>query len=325
MGRPPRLQFEGALYHIYARGNRRERIAHTDRDYRILERYAIDAALKTGVQLRAWYPMPNHMHIIVETPLGNISKYMQMWLSRYARYYNKTYAKLGHLFQGRFGSRLIEKESYLKELIRYVHLQRLRAKDPKSIDVFCDRYSSHRFYIGETCPPEIAAWIEPMIHLFGEDIDQARKNYASFLSDGIENGNWEDFYKPKDDILGSDDFVTKMEITKNKLEGAIKIPDWRRSQLLVKLMAIAADAFGVTIEDLKSKSQCREITHFRQAICFHGRQNGLDNADLARSLQRSQPAVSAMVRLAEQNAPVEIAKLKMALHLNLGSLTPMTF
>jgi len=98
MPRPLRLQFEGALYHVFTRGNRRERIAHSDQDYRILERYLIEAARTTGVLPRAWQPMPNHAHSMVETPLGNIADFMQLWLGRYGRYYNKVYKKVGHVF-----------------------------------------------------------------------------------------------------------------------------------------------------------------------------------------------------------------------------------
>ena len=160
---------------------------------------------------------------------------MQSWLGRYARYYNRVYGKVGHLFQGRFGSRLVQNDAYQKELIRYIHLQRHRAKDPAAIDPFCDRYSSHRFYMGESCEPDIAAWIEPMLKLFGESTDQARKNYAQFMSDGLKSGKWQDFYKPLREIVGDETFVKKMELRQRERDSKMHIPAERRRPRLPTL------------------------------------------------------------------------------------------
>src|SRR5438046_3207167 len=131
MGRPPRIQFDGALYHVFPRGNRRQPIFECDRDHRMMEKYMIDAAIVTGAKPRCWYPMPNHWHAMIETPRGNIAEFMQRMLGRYARYYNWAYGKIGHLFQGRFGSRLVQTDVYQKELIRYIHLNPYRSKTPE--------------------------------------------------------------------------------------------------------------------------------------------------------------------------------------------------
>lgn len=296
MGRPPRIQFEDAVYHIYPRGNRRERIAHSDRDYRILERYFIEAALKMGVQARAWYPMPNHFHAALQTPLGNLSAFMQAWLSRYARYYNWTYRKVGHVFQGRFGSRLVQTDLYLKELIRYIALQRHRAKNPVRIDPYCDRYASHRFYMGETCPPHVGVWIAPMLDLFGSSLPEARRNYAKFLADGLKEGSWENFYKPKNDVVGSEAFMRKVELRRKKTERIVRLPPWRCRQVLTVLIRATADLFALSEAELKSVSQRRSVCRARQAIVYVGRRLGLRVSELAAALHRGSPAVSMMIQ-----------------------------
>ena len=311
MARRPRLDYEGAVHHVYPRGNRRERIAHDDQDYRTLERYMIEAAARTGVKPRAWYPMPNHVHALVETPKANLSEFMQHWLSRYAQYYNRRYVKIGHVFQGRFGSRLVQKETYLKELIRYIHLQRYRAKSPDDIDASCDRYSSHRFYMGETCPQQVWAWIEPMLELFGETLNRARRAYAEFLTDGLSRGNWENCYKPQGDALGDKAFA---ETIRAKYEHAepIAIPLRHQERLAQALLNTATRSFNVSRHQLFSPSQRRALCRIRQAIVFVGRDAGLSVTLLAQALHKKRPAVSLMLHVAPQRALREIRTLRIA-------------
>ena len=128
MPRLPRLQFEGALYHVFSRGNRRERIYETDSDYAMFEKIMIEAMNWSGVQLYAWCLMPNHFHLLLETPEGNLSEFMQRLATRYAKYFNWAHKKVGHVFQSRYGARLCDKESYFTELVRYIHLNPYRTK-----------------------------------------------------------------------------------------------------------------------------------------------------------------------------------------------------
>jgi putative transposase len=314
MGRPLRLQFEGALYHVFTRGNRRARIAHVDRDYRILERYLIEAAHKTRAKPHAWYPMSNHLHTMVQTPLGNLAEFMQTWLSRYARYYNKAYAKAGHVFQGRYGCRLVDKDTYQKELLRYIHLQRYRAKNPEQVDASCDFYSSHRFYMGETCPPDVFNWIEPMLMLFGDTLAQAQKLYAQFLSEGLKSGRWEDFYKPKNGIIGSSAFIEKIEKQYLTTETR-RIPEWQQAEFMRRLMQTATQLFQVQHTDLISVSQQRSLSRLRQAIAFIGRTAGIHVALIAQCLVRGSPTIIAMIDAAARNPSRELEVLRS--HFNL--------
>jgi putative transposase len=310
MGRRPRIQYPGALYHVFPRGNHRERIHHTDQDCRILERYLIDAARKTGVIVRCWYPMPNHLHAMVYTPLGNISEFMQRWMSRYARYYNRTHGTVGHLFQGRYGYRLVQTDAHMKELIRYIHLQRYRTTNPEGVDPICDRYSSHRFYMGETCDPDVFDWIKPMLMLFGDDLETARKEYAKFLADGLANGNWEDFYQPKNDVLGDDGFLKQVE--KKQVEHKLRttLPLERREHTLQLLLQSAERAFGIKADELCSSSQQRTIARMRQAVAYIGRRIGLTVTELAKALRRDPSTVSLMIDAAPKRADGEIRRLK---------------
>ena len=300
MGRPPRIQYEGALYHVYPRGNRREPIADTDQDYRVLERYLIEAALKTKVRLRAWYPMPNHLHSMAETPFANISEFMHHWQSRYARYYNTAHGKTGHLFQGRYGCRLVQSDAYQKELIRYIALNPYRSMNPQAAKKFGDRYSSQRFYMGETCPSEVWGWIEPMLMMFGDTLVNARKHFAQYLAEGLKNGNWQDFYKPTHGILGNQAFIKTVEAHQQKQEDARQLHAWQRDALMQNLWKSATSIFGIDSDALASPSQRRDLSRVRQAFAYAGRRLGLPTTALAKELGRDHSAISQMVRVVEE-------------------------
>lgn len=127
MARPKRIWYKGAVYHVMSRGNRRKRIFTDDADYIFF--------LKCINKLKHYYDfkvhticlMTNHFHMIIETGETTISKIMQELLSAYAEYYNQRYRFQGHLFEGRFRSKLIENEAYFLESSRYIHLNPIKA------------------------------------------------------------------------------------------------------------------------------------------------------------------------------------------------------
>src|SRR5436309_14352401 len=128
MGRPPRIQFEGANYHVFSRGNRRECIFRDDADYGAFEDILLETMSWSGVLLYNWSQMPNHFHFNVETPEGNLSEFMQRLKTRFAKYFNAAHELVGHVFQGRYGSVLCEKEVHFQEIVRYVELNPYRLK-----------------------------------------------------------------------------------------------------------------------------------------------------------------------------------------------------
>jgi REP element-mobilizing transposase RayT len=129
MGYPPRLCFDGAIYHVTARGNNRAPIFLDDADYQryllLLSRYK----RRWLFVLHAYALMPNHVHLIIQPgPAATISRIMQGLTISYTKHFNDRYERVGHVFQGRFHSRLIETEVYLLVASRYVHLNPVRAK-----------------------------------------------------------------------------------------------------------------------------------------------------------------------------------------------------
>lgn|GEM_PF-1973998 len=201
----------------------------------------------------------------------------------------------------------MDKEAYQKELLRYIYLQQFRAKNPERIDPSCNLYSSYRFYMGETCPADVKNWLDPMLQLFGQTPDQARRNFAQFLQDGRQSGQWQDFYKPRNGVIGTDAFIKTIE---QKNAPDLRVPAWRSAQILEELIAHASTTFNLNRVELLSLSQKRELSRVRQAIAYEGHQLGVNAAAIAQIMSRSRSAVHAMIDVAQKNASTELAKLR---------------
>jgi len=127
MARAPRVQFAGGVYHVTARGNRRQAIYQDDDDRRRFLRIHDRVVRRYGWRIHAYCLMTNHFHLLIETPEANLSRGMQRLNSEYATYYNTRFALVGHLFQQRFVSRIIESEMYFHEVLRYIAFNPVRA------------------------------------------------------------------------------------------------------------------------------------------------------------------------------------------------------
>ena len=142
MARPLRIEYEGALYHLTSRGNARERIFFTDSDREAFLGILGDVVERFGWLCHAYCLMTNHYHLLIETPNANLSRGMRHLNGVYTQWINRHNKRTGHIFQGRFRSILVEKESHLLELARYVVLNPVRAKMVRSPRDW--RWSSYR-------------------------------------------------------------------------------------------------------------------------------------------------------------------------------------
>jgi len=145
MARPLRLEYEGAFYHITSRGNERGKIFYCDADYRKFCDYLREARKKYGIILHCYVLMPNHYHLLIETPEANLSKVMHYLNGAYTNHINIKRGRSGHLFQGRYKAIVVDQDSYLGELSRYIHLNPVRAKMVVKPEDYL--YSSYGAYI----------------------------------------------------------------------------------------------------------------------------------------------------------------------------------
>ena len=143
MGRLARIYIEGVHYHLYTRGNRKEKIFIDDEDFEYCLNVMSRSKRRYGISLFCYCLMPNHVHFLVKpTKARDLSKFMH-WTNRaYAGYFNKKYGKVGHLWQGRFKSKPVLKESYLSNLADYIENNPVRANMVKDTSEY--RWSSYR-------------------------------------------------------------------------------------------------------------------------------------------------------------------------------------
>ncbi len=127
MPRTPRIDYPGAFHHVYARGIEKRNIFVDEKDRSELRRrIGINLALLRGRCL-AWAFMPNHFHLLFHSIDGNLPVFMRCVMSGYAMYFNRKHNRVGHLFQNRYKSSVVESDAYLVELIRYIHLNPVRS------------------------------------------------------------------------------------------------------------------------------------------------------------------------------------------------------
>jgi putative transposase len=206
MPRQPRLDAPGLVQHIMARGIERREIFQDDKDRKsFLDRLAVILE-ETQAQCYAWALIPNHFHILLRTGPTPISNVMRRLMTGYAVAFNIRHRRSGHLFQNRYKSIICEEDPYLLELIRYIHLNPLRAKlvqDLKGLDKY--PWSGHSAILGHRKNPLIPdqtqnqdkslseMTIEEVLLHFGDARKLARRRYREFVEKGIAQGRRSEF------------------------------------------------------------------------------------------------------------------------------------
>ena len=131
MARQLRIQYPGAVYHITCRGNALQDIYKDNKDRKEFLEILKESQKIYSIKVYSYVLMGNHYHILLETPKGNISDYMRHLTMRYTSHFNRRHKKVGHVFQGRFKGILVDKNTYLTMLSRYIHLNPVKVKDVK--------------------------------------------------------------------------------------------------------------------------------------------------------------------------------------------------
>jgi putative transposase len=207
MARPLRLELSGGIYHVTSRGDGQEDIYLSDADREAwLETFGAVCERFNWV-CHAWCQMTNHYHILIETPEANLAQGMRHLNGVYTQRYNRTHARVGHVFQGRYKAIMVERDSYLLELARYVVLNPLRAKMVKRLEAW--PWSSYLATCGQAVSP---AWLQTdwILAQFGQRRASAIAKYVSFVHEGARLPSvWTQLQGQI--YLGSEAFVRKMQ------------------------------------------------------------------------------------------------------------------
>jgi putative transposase len=307
MPRQPRLDIPGALHHIMLRGINKSVIFKDDRD-RTTFLGQIGQILGEGEdRIYAWVLMRNHVHILFKSGKLGISAFMRKLLTRYAVYFNNRHHRTGHLFENRYKSILCDEENYLLALVRYIHLNPIRAKIIEGIEEL-DRYpwTGHRAIVGKAVYP----WMDRQTVLiqFGSTEKKAIGEYRRFVRDGMGQGRipeltggglirsmggWSQVLsmrrkglKEKTDerILGSGDFVN--EILKEAEERETRQIKVKRSGHTIEaIITQECKKAKVGIQELKRGNRRRQVCTARTEIARRSREElGLSGAEIARHL-----------------------------------------
>jgi putative transposase len=309
MPRHARLDAPNILHHIIVRGIEKKYIFMDDEDRDNFLARCKKVLLDTGTSCYAWALLSNHVHLLLRTGNVPISKVMARLLTGYAVNFNHRYDRHGPLFQNRYKSIICQEDAYLKELVRYIHLNPLRAgmvQDIAALNKY--HYCGHIVLIdNRQCEWQNSDYV---LSFFGSTEKKARKNYRDFVVKSAAQGNkpeltggglmrsyrgWtevknnQDRLKGDERILGDTSFVMNiLSHAQEKLERRYAI-----QQSNVNLEAIekrVCEIYGITIQDLVSKRRLKNIAEARSLLCFWAvHELGMPVTALAQHLGMTQP------------------------------------
>ncbi len=294
MARKPRIHVPGGVYHVILRGNGGQKIFFADEDYARLYLLLQEGTARFAYQVHAFCCMSNHIHLAIQIGKAPLSKIMQNLSFRYTRWINRRKRRIGHLFQGRYKAVLVDRDSYLLELTRYIHLNPVRAGLAQKPGDY--RWSGHRVYLGEEELPWLTTdWV---LGQLGDRLWEARKRYEEFVSEGMKEGHREEFHRGNGDaaILGDDRFIEKVL---HRNPGSIP-----RQMPLNQLVARVGEKYGLASEQLAGVSRNRMAAEARAVVGYLAMQmRSATLTEVARRFGRDVTTLSKAVRrIAEREA-----------------------
>jgi putative transposase len=220
MSRPLRIEFPGALYHLTSRGDGRSDIYLADDDRVLFLSVLGQVCERFNWECHSYCLMTNHYHLMIETPEGNLSQGMRQLNGVYTQRFNQSHRRVGHVFQGRYKSILVQKESYLLELSRYIVLNPVRADMVAKAETW--KWSSYRHTVGLETPP---SWLQVnwLLSCFGKRRSSAIAKYKTYVDEGKGQSSPWSLLK-KQVFLGDDDFIEAMESKIDKDRDFSEVP-----------------------------------------------------------------------------------------------------
>ena len=326
MPRSARLDAPGVLQHIMVRGIERRAIFRHDRDRQdFLNRLEV-LLPECQMECYAWVLMKNHVHLLLRSGVIGISQLMRRLLTGYAVYFNRRYRRHGQLFQNRFKSIICQEDMYFKELLRYIHLNPVRARVVDSIRELNEYpFCGHSTLMGKIN----RAWQQTdyALKFFGQKVSDARKNYLEYVQSGFDQGRrpeltggglirslggWkasknirlrgQDRIKSDARILGDNNFVTQMLKQANeKLERHYELLN--RGYDLAKIEERVIEIFGIERGEIHSGGRRQQQMQARSLFCFWAvNELGISRTKIATILGMTQPGVGYAVNRGGQIA-----------------------
>ena len=338
MPRGARIDAPGAVHHIITRGIERGKIFTDDQDRHDFITRLGKLVIETRTRCYAWALIPNHFHLLLKTGSVAVATFMGRLLTGYAVGYNRRHRRSGHLFQNRYKSTLCQQDAYLKELVRYIHLNPLRAGLVDSVAAL-DRYpfAGHSFVMGK----RENTWqsVDEVLNQFGTAMRSARRNYRRFIVKGMDQGRrpelvggglirsaggWQAvvamrkagiFQRSDERILGDGDFVDSVLSDARQAMGH-RYPLAAKGIGIEDIVAVVCDLYSIKPRALIGPCKERTIVKARALVCYWAvRELGMSMTGVADYLKIAVPTVSVAVKKGEQIA--DAGGLELAEKLNI--------
>ncbi len=323
MPRHRRLEIPGGIYHVITRGIEQREIFKDDEDREDFLRRLGEAIVKTGSKCYGWALMPNHFHLLIRTGAQSLSDVMRKVLSGYAIYFNHRHKRKGYLYHNRYKSILCQEETYLLELVRYIHLNPVRGGLVKGVEGLQKyRWSGHSVITGERA----IEWQSTgeILERFGGKPGEAVQKYIEFVKDGQKAGKREDlaggglrrsaggwqgvselrrnkeYWRGDERILGDGDFVNlALKISDEEIEKRERLI--RSGWTFDKLVKRVCDLLKIKVEDIRKRGRMNAVSHARSIIAYWGQKElGISGSELAKHLDISRPSVTEAIARGEK-------------------------
>lgn len=291
MARKPRIHIPSAFYHVMLRGNAGDDIFFSNEERRHFCSLLQDGVTRFSYRIHAFCLMDNHVHLVIQVGNTSLSTIMQNLTSRYTRWFNSRHKRIGHLFQGRFKAIMVDEESYLLELVRYVHLNPVRAGMVNQLDEH--HWNSNMAYAGDmTC-----SWLytDEVLSMFSSNHDTARANFAQFMDEGESVSHRPEFHGGEIDarILGDDRFAERV-LCDDRANN-------NNACSLTKAIEIVSQHYGVSASALSERGRLRNLSEARAVIAWLLRNHGKESlSEVARYFNRDISTMSSAVRRLEE-------------------------
>lgn len=282
MPRKTRIQFPGAIYHVMCRGNNRETVLGSNNDKKLYLHLLDKYKQRYDFKIYAYCIMSNHVHLLIETGTTPLSKIMQGIQQSYTQTYNKRYDRTGHVFQQRYKALLCDKESYLLQLVKYIHYNPVEACIEEGLDY---KWSSHKDYLyaSEKSLVEVKFVLET---LGNNNLKQGLKEYIKFMK--LDHGNIDpqEFQMDEEEIKET----LKQSETENRPEQCASI----ESDYIIKCVC---EIMGLSIDEMIQKTKVNECVLARKAVVLlTDRYSQIPNKELSKKLNLSPTSTSRIRR-----------------------------
>lgn len=295
MARPLRIEYPGAVYHVLGRGNNRQAVFRDNADRRVyLDKLQQYCAAKE-VYLLCYCLLSNHVHLLVETPRGNLSKLMQAFQTSYTRYFNRRHGRTGHVFEQRYKAFLVDRDAYLLQVSRYIHLNPVGAKVVGRPQAY--RWSSYRAYCAERGGPGLHR--DAILGQFGGPMQQRVARYRAFVEAALDGGTrWTLLPIREQAFVGEEAFV---EAARRQGRAAAGRPKERIYTLEAIIKAVTR-TLGITRQELGHTVRDARIQRARELFMYLARRHSRAplREIIARLGARDPATVSHGVRRAER-------------------------